>query len=208
MSSTLPDRTVTVAMTGASGALYGLRLLECLVAADRDVYLMLSKPAYVVVGSETDLTVPGRAAEATRFFTHHLRARDGQVRVFGEEEWTSPVASGSGAPRTMVVCPCTVATVAAIAAGASDNLIERAADVVIKERGTLVLVPRETPFSAIHLENMLKLARLGVAILPAVPGFYNRPTRIEDLVDFVVARILDQIGVPNTLAPRWGRDRP
>jgi flavin prenyltransferase len=206
--STSADGTITVAMTGASGALYGLRLLECLVAADRNVYLMLTRPAHIVLGSETDLAVPGRSAEATRFFTRHLGAREGQVRVFGEEEWTSPVASGSGAPRTMIVCPCTVATVAAIAAGASDNLIERAADVVIKERGTLVLVPRETPFSAIHLENMLKLARLGVVILPAVPGFYNRPTRIEDLIDFIVARILDQIGIPHALAPRWGHDRP
>jgi flavin prenyltransferase len=200
------ERTVTLAMTGASGAQYGLRLLECLLAADRDVYLMVTKPALVVLGMETDQSFSGRPADAARTLSARYRARDGQLRVFGEEEWTSPVASGSGAPRTMVVCPCSMATVAAIAAGLSDTLLERAADVVIKERGTLVLVPRETPFSAIHLENMLKLARLGVVILPANPGFYHRPTRIEDLVDFVVARILDQIGVPHTLASRWGHE--
>ena len=200
------ERTVTLAMTGASGAQYGLRLLECLIAADRDVHLMVTKPALIVLGTETDQALSGRPAEASRALTARYHAREGQLRVFGEEEWTSPVASGSGAPRTMVVCPCSMATVAAIAAGLSDTLLERAADVVIKERGTLVLVPRETPFSAIHLENMLKLARLGVVILPANPGFYHRPKRIEELVDFVVARILDQIGVSHTLAPRWGHE--
>lgn len=201
------ERPVTLAMTGASGAQYGLRLLECLLAADRDVYLMVTKPALIVLGMEADQSLPGRPAEAARALVARYRARDGQLRVFGEEEWTAPVASGSGAPRTMVVCPCSMATVAAIAAGLSDTLLERAADVVIKERGTLVLVPRETPFSAIHLENMLKLARLGVVILPANPGFYHHPARIEELLDFVVARILDQIGVAHTLTPKWGHER-
>jgi flavin prenyltransferase len=200
------ERTVTLAMTGASGAQYGLRLLECLIAADRDVYLLITKPAMIVLGMEADQSVSGRPAEAARALTARYHAREGQLRVFGEEEWTSPVASGSGAPRTMIVCPCSMATVAAIATGLSDTLLERAADVVIKERGTLVLVPRETPFSAIHLENMLKLARLGVVILPANPGFYHHPTRIEELVDFVVARILDQIGVAHTLTPKWGHE--
>ena len=116
------------------------------------------------------------------------------------------MASGSGAPRSMVVCPCSMATLSSIATGASGNLLERSADVVIKERGTLILVPRETPFSAIHLENMLKLARLGCVILPANPGFYTRPTRVDETVDFIVARILDQLGIDNTLVQRWGRD--
>jgi 4-hydroxy-3-polyprenylbenzoate decarboxylase len=191
-------------MTGASGAQYGLRLLECLVAADRVVYVMLTKAAQIVIGSETDCRLPGRAAEMTRFLTGYLRAKEGQVRVFAEEEWTSPAASGSGAPRTLVVCPCTMATLSSIAQGASDNLLERAADVVIKEQGKLILVPRETPFSAIHLENMLKLARLGAVILPANPGFYNRPAQVEELIDFIVARVLDQIGIENDLMPRWG----
>ena len=166
---------ITVALTGASGAQYGLRLLECLVAAERTVYVTLTRAAHIVLATEADCPVPGRAAEATRFLTDRCRARAGQLRVFGEDEWTSPLASGSGAPRTMVVAPCSMATLSAIACGASENLTERAADVVLKEHGKLVLVPRETPFSAIHLENMLKLARLGVVILPASPGFYHRP---------------------------------
>ncbi|MFM7625367.1 MAG: flavin prenyltransferase UbiX [Gammaproteobacteria bacterium] len=200
------DRTVTVGMTGASGAQYGLRLVECLLQTDHTVYLTFTRAAQIVLGSETDCRLPGRAAEQTRHLTALFRAREGQLRVFGDEEWTSPLASGSGAPRKMVVCPATMATLSAIANGASENLLERAADVVIKERGDLVIVPRETPFSAIHLENMLKLARLGVSILPANPGFYNRPTQVDELVDFIVARILDQLRVPHRLARRWGHD--
>lgn len=200
------DRTVTVGMTGASGAQYGLRLVECLLQADWTVYLTFTRAAQIVIGSETDCRLPGRTAEQTRHLTALFKARDGQLRVFGDEEWTSPLASGSGAPRKMVVCPATMATLSAIANGASENLLERAADVVIKERGDLVIVPRETPFSAIHLENMLKLARLGVSILPANPGFYNRPTKVDELVDFIVARVLDQLGVAHRLSRRWGHD--
>jgi 4-hydroxy-3-polyprenylbenzoate decarboxylase len=197
---------ITVALTGASGAQYGLRLLECLVAAECTVYVTLTRAAHVVLATEADCPVPGRAAEATRYLGERCRAKAGQLRVFGEEEWTSPLASGSGAPRRMVVAPCSMATLSAIASGASENLTERAADVVLKEQGRLVLVPRETPFSAIHLENMLKLARLGVVILPANPGFYHRPRQVEDVVDFVVARILDQLGIEQALVPRWGRE--
>jgi len=126
--------------------------------------------------------------------------------VFGREEWFAPLASGSNPADAMVVCPCTMGTLAAIAAGLSQNLIERAADVAIKEGRKLVLVPRETPFSAIHLENMLKLARLGVVILPPSPGFYNHPQTVADLVDFVVARVLDQLRVPHRLMQRWGEE--
>ena len=200
------ERTVTVGMTGASGAQYGLRLVECLLQADWTVYLTFTRAAQIVIGSETDCRLPGRTAEQTRHLSELFKAREGQLRVFGDEEWTSPLASGSGAPRKMVVCPATMATLSAIANGASENLLERAADVVIKERGDLVIVPRETPFSAIHLENMLKLARLGVSILPANPGFYNRPTKVDELVDFIVARVLDQLGVAHRLSRRWGHD--
>ncbi|MEN9789930.1 MAG: hypothetical protein RLZZ473_1994 [Pseudomonadota bacterium] len=199
------ERIVTVGMTGASGTQYGLRLVECLIKADYTVYLMFTKAAQIVVGSETDCKLPGRTAEQTRYLSTLYGAREGQLRVYGDEEWTSPVASGSGAPRRMVVCPASMATVSAIATGASENLLERAADVVIKERGHLVIVPRETPFSAIHLENMLKLSRLGVTILPANPGFYNQPTQVAELVDFIVARILDQLDVEHQLMKRWGR---
>lgn len=200
------ERIVTVGMTGASGAQYGLRLVECLVKADHQVFLMFTRAAQIVVGSETDCRLPGRTAEQTRYLSARFGARDGQLRVFGDEEWTSPVASGSGAPHRMVICPASMATLSAVAAGASENLLERAADVVIKERGQLVIVPRETPFSPIHLENMLRLARLGVTILPANPGFYNRPTHVDELVDFIVSRILDQLDVPNDLMKRWGRE--
>lgn len=198
------ERIVTVGMTGASGAQYGLRLVECLIKADYTVYLMFTKAAQIVVGSETDCKLPGRTAEQTRYLSALYGAREGQLRVFGDEEWTSPVASGSGAPLRMVVCPASMATVSAIATGASENLLERAADVVIKERGNLVIVPRETPFSAIHLENMLKLSRLDVTILPANPGFYNRPAHVDELVDFIVARILDQLDIDHELMKRWG----
>jgi flavin prenyltransferase len=198
------SEAVTVAMTGASGAQYGLRLIECLLVAGRQVFLVVSKPGRIVVSSETDLKLPARNAEIARFLAARFDAAEDQVRVFGTEEWTAPVASGTGAPRVMAVCPCTMGTLSSIAVGASKNLIERAADVVLKESGKLILVPRETPLSAIHLENMLKLARLGVVVLPANPGFYYRPTSVEELVDFVVARVLDQMGVPHSLVPPWG----
>jgi len=200
------ERIVSVGMTGASGAQYGLRLVECLLQADWQVYLTFTRAAQIVIGGETDCRLPGRATEQTRHLSALFKARDGQLRVFGEEEWTSPLASGSGAPRRMVICPASMATLSAIANGASQNLLERAADVVIKERGDLVIVPRETPFSAIHLENMLKLARLGVSILPANPGFYNQPTQVAELVDFIVARVLDQFGIAHTLTKPWGRE--
>ncbi|MFB6261728.1 MAG: UbiX family flavin prenyltransferase, partial [Thiohalorhabdaceae bacterium] len=128
----------------------------------------------------------------------------GELRVYGREQWTAPLASGSNAPRAMVVCPCTSGTVAALASGGSDNLIERAADVILKERRQLILVPRETPLSVIHLDNLQRLAHMGVTVLPANPGFYHRPQSVQDLVDFVVARILDHLAVPHQLVARWG----
>lgn len=197
-------KTVALAMTGASGAPYGLRLLECLLGAGVRVPLMLSPPGQVVIAMETDLKLPGTPREIERTLSEHYGAAPGQLQVYGKDQWTAPLASGSGAPDAMVVCPCTSGTLAAIATGNSDNLLERAADVVIKEQRKLILVHREMPVSAIHLEHMLKLARLGVVIMPANPGFYHRPQKIEDLVDFVVARILDHLGVEHRLVPRWG----
>lgn len=198
---------IALAFTGASGAAYGLRLLECLIEKQQTVYLMLSPAAQIVLAQETDLKVPGTPAEQEKFFSDKYRARPGQLRVFGPQAWFSPPASGSNAPRAMVVCPCTSGALAAIAAGTSDNLIERAADVAVKERRQLILVPREMPFSAIHLENMLKLARLGVTIMPANPGFYHHPQHVGDLVDFVVARLLDHLGIEHQLLPRWAEER-
>ena len=199
------DTPLALAITGASGAVYGLRLLEVLLQQGECVDLMVSAPGQVVISMETGLKLPGQTAGIQRLLAEKFSAAEGRLRVFGREEWTAPVASGSSPPRAMVVCPCTTGTLAGIAAGSSGNLIERAADVAIKEGRKLVLVPRETPFSAIHLENMLKLARLGVVILPPNPGFYQEPASIDDLVDFVVARILDQLGIDNALSPRWGK---
>ena len=130
--------------------------------------------------------------------------RKGQLRVFGREEWFAPIASGSNPADSMVICPCTMGTMAEIASGMSQKLIGRAADVMLKENRQLILVPREMPFSTIHLENMLKLARNGVVIMPANPGFYHHPENVQDMVDFVVARILDHLGVAHKLMPRWG----
>ncbi|MFW5910195.1 MAG: flavin prenyltransferase UbiX [Thiohalospira sp.] len=195
---------VTVAWTGASGSPYGLRLVEALLVAGESVQLLISRAARVVLAEETDLDLPGSTRALERALTDHYGEQPGSLRVLGPEEWTAPVASGSSAPWRMAICPCSTGTLAAVAGGASDNLIERAADVVLKEAGRLVLVPREAPLSAIHLENMLTLARLGVTILPASPGFYHRPATIDDLVDQVVGRILDHLGVDHALGPRWG----
>ena len=195
---------IALAFTGASGMPYGVRLLECLIQAGVRVDLLYSQVSQIVARQEMDLPLPGRAKDAAAFFAERFGARAGQLRAFGREEWFAPVASGSNPPNAMVVCPCSMGTLAAIAQGLADNLIERAADVMLKESRRLILVPRETPFSAIHLENMLRLARAGAVILPANPGFYHHPQRVEDLVDFVVARVLDQLRIAHTLMPRWG----
>lgn len=197
-------RRVTLAVTGASGAQYALRLLECLVRADVEVFFLISQAAQLVVATETELQLPPKPQALEAFLTEHYQARAGQIRVFGKQDWMSPVASGSGAPSAMVVCPCSTGTLSAIACGASNNLIERAADVALKERRQLILVPRESPYSTIHLENMLKLSQMGAVILPASPGFYHQPQSIDELVDFVVARILNQLGIEQDLLKRWG----
>jgi len=202
-----PPHTITLAFTGASGMPYGLRLLECLIAARCRVYLIYSPAAQVVAKQECDLVLPAQPREAVRMFSARFGAREGQLQVFAREDWLAPVASGSNPADAMAVCPCSMGTLGAIAHGLADNLIERAADVMLKERRPLVLVPRETPLSAIHLDNMAKLAHAGAVILPPVPGFYTRPQTVADLVDFVVARVLDQLQVPHDLVPRWGEDR-
>ncbi len=198
-----PD-AVTLALTGASGAPYGLRLLQMLLQAGKRVYLLMSEAAQIVLEIETDIVLPSEQAEQQQFLIDRFHADENQLRLLGLKEWTAPVASGLGAPKAMVICPCSTGTLSAIATGASTNLIQRAADVAIKESRQLILVPRETPLSAIHLEHMLTLSRLGVTILPASPGFYHRPSRIDDLIDFVVARILSQLGVEQNLIAPWG----
>lgn len=197
-------KPIILAFTGASGAAYGLRLLQCLVQAQRPVYLVISKAAQVVLAMENNLTVPSLAEEAEQFFTEYTGAVAGQIRVFGREQWTAPIASGSHSAEAMVICPCTTGTLSAVASGSSDNLIDRAADVMLKEQRKLLLVVRETPFSVIHLENMLRLAHAGATIMPANPGFYQNPQQIQDIVDFMVARILDHLQITHNLLPRWG----
>jgi len=200
------SRRVTVAITGASGAQYGLRLIQCLIEADTQVLLMISRAAQVVIATETDLQLPGQPEAQGEYLSKLFGAAPGQLKVFGREQWLAPVASGSGAPGAMVVCPCSTGSLSAIACGASNNLIERAADVALKERRKLILVPREAPYSEIHLEHMLKLTRMGAVIIPASPGFYQRPQSVEDMVDFIVARILSQLGMEQSLLPRWGEE--
>ncbi len=202
-----PPRIVALAWTGASGMAYGLRLLSCLIRSEVEVWLIYSQAAQIVAKQELDLVLPSRPIDAEREFGARFEARDGQLRVFGRDDWNAPLASGSNPPDAMAVCPCTTGTLAAIAAGLSDSLIERAADVMLKEQRKLVLVLRETPFSVIHLENMLTLARAGAEILPANPGFYHRPEAVEAVVDYVVARVLDHLGVKNDLMQRWGAER-
>jgi 4-hydroxy-3-polyprenylbenzoate decarboxylase len=200
-------KAITLAFTGASGAPYGMRLLERLLAADYQVYLLISSAARVVLATEHEVKLPANPEAAHKALVSRLQCRAEQLIVCGKEDWFSPVASGSAAPKKMVICPCSAGSVAAIAHGMSDNLIERAADVVIKERGQLLLVVRETPFSTLHLENMLKLSKVGVTIMPAAPGFYHQPTSIDDLIDFMVARILDHLQIDQELVPRWGYDQ-
>lgn len=195
---------IALAITGASGAPYAKRLLEVLLASDMTVHLMISAAGRIVLADELDWKLPARAGDVQSLLVDQFQCRQDQLHVYGEQQWSAPLASGSHRVPTMIVCPCTMGTLSAIACGQSDNLINRAADVMLKEQRKLILVPREAPFSAIHLENMLKLARLGVCILPPNPGFYFKPTELNQVIDFVVARILDQAGIEHDLMPRWG----
>lgn len=195
---------ITVAMTGASGAAYALRLIEQLLTAQQDIYLLLTQPAQMVIHAETELRIPGSAKAQQKFFCDYYRVASNRLQVFALEQWSAPIASGSHKSRAMVVCPCTAGTLSNIAHGASRNLLERAADVMLKEQRKLILVLREAPLSAIHLRNMLSLAEMGVVIMPASPGFYFAAKSVQDLVDFIVAKILDQLQIPHTLQPIWG----
>ncbi len=165
---------------------------------------MISKAAHLVIATETEVDLPARPERLAEALAERAGAAPGQIRCFGREDWMAPVASGSGASSALVICPCSTGTLSAVACGASNNLIERAADVALKERRQLILVPRETPLSAIHLEHMLSLTRMGAVVMPAAPGFYHQPASVEDLVDFIVARILNQLGIEHRLMPRWG----
>ncbi len=196
-------KTVTVAMTGASGAPYTLSLLGALLQAGVRVQFLCSQPGQVVMAMETDLKLKSSAQQMQTQIRDYFACDAQQIQVYALEQWTAPVASGSSVADAMVVCPCSMGTLAAIANGLGHNLIHRAADVIIKERRRLIIVPREMPFSSLHLENMLRLSNQGVVILPPNPGFYQGVESVDDLVNFVVARILDQLDIDNQLSPRW-----
>jgi 4-hydroxy-3-polyprenylbenzoate decarboxylase len=200
----IPRKQLTLAMTGASGAAYGLRLMQRLAMAGAGLHVLISDAARVVLDQEQDLLLPEEPEEMGQALARHLGLGGDALRCYALNDWFAPCASGSAGIREMVVVPCSMGTLARIATGTSDNLIERAADVVLKERGRLVLVPRETPLSSIHLEHMLTLSRLGVHMIPAMPGFYHRPDSIEALVDFVVDRVIDHLGYADEGIRRWG----
>jgi 4-hydroxy-3-polyprenylbenzoate decarboxylase len=192
-------RPIVLAITGASGAPYAIRLLGQLIQGKRRVQLIVSSHGLRLLHTESDV-------RSTEILREQVGAKgwDSYVTLFDDADRGAAPASGSALNAGMVICPCSMGTLSAIAVGASRSLVERAADVALKERRPLVLVPRETPLSAIHLENMLRVTRAGAVVLPASPGFYHRPASIDDLVDFVVARILDHVGVEHRLTRRWG----
>lgn len=197
-------QSISLAWTGASGAPYGIKLLQCLLKANYRVFLMISSAARVVFATEQGLKLSASSEKAKRQLLALFDDLPGELIVLGKDEWFSAPASGSAAPKQMVICPCSTGTLASVATGASNHLLERAADVVLKERGQLILVTREMPLHAIHIEHMLTLTRMGAVVMPASPGFYHQPKTIEDLVNFVVARILDHLGVEHALTNRWG----
>lgn len=199
-------KTIAVGLTGASGLPYGLGLIENLLKAQCRVQVVYTQAAQVVARQELGLTLPSSAKQAQALLCERFGVRADQLNVYGREDWFAPLASGSNPPDAMCICPCSMGTLASVAAGLSANLLERAADVCLKEGRRLVLVPREAPFSTLHLENMLRLSRMGVVILPPSPGFYHHPQTVNDLIDFVVARIMDQLGVPQTLLKPWGEN--
>lgn len=199
-------KTINLAFTGASGLPYGMRLLECLLQSGQQVHLVYSQAAQIVAKQEMDFVLPNRPQDAEKILTERIGKFSGKLKVFGRDDWYAPMASGSNPGDAMVICPCTMGTLGKIAGGISDDLIARGADVMLKEKRALILVPREMPFSSIHLENMLKLSHAGAVIMPPNPGFYNHPQTLQDIVDFVVARILDHLDVPQTLIKPWGTE--
>ena len=196
MSAALP---VVLAITGASGAPYAVRLLRALVELEVPTWLIVSSHGERLLRTET-----GTPTVASLRDQLGAGRWDAAVTSFDDADRGAKPASGSARTAGMVICPCSMGTLAAGAAGTSRSLVERAADVTLKERRRLILVPRETPYSIVHLENMLRVSRAGAVVLPASPGYYHRPRSLDDLADFVVARILDQLGIDHGIGRRWG----
>ena len=199
---------IGLAVSGASGVVYGLRLAQCLLEAECRVSMIFSQNAKIIAESECGIAIPESPESARDFLLENLftGAESENFQIFDENNWNAPLASGSGAPDSYIICPASMATIADIAHGAAHNLITRAADVVLKLRRPLVLVPRETPFSTLHLQNLLKLSEMGAVVFPAAPAFYQNPENIGDLIDFMVARILDFLGLAPDNLPRWGEN--
>lgn len=199
---------ITLAITGASGTRYALRLLECLIKSHAEIFLLISDAAYVVAKTETGKALPTQKEAFLAWCKTTMNSQTDQIHVYHKNEWTAPIASGSGIIQNkMVICPASMGVLSAITTGNSNNLIERAADVMLKERKKLILVPRETPYSEIHLENMLKLTRMGAVIMPASPGFYHNPVTIDNMIDFIVARIFQHLDIPQTLITGWSAEK-
>lgn len=198
MSANLP---LVVGITGASGALYGIRLLEVLLRAGREVHLSISPTAVVVFREELGVEIDLNDFQPEKL----LAAPTERLRYWNFRDFTAGIASGSFRTAGMAIIPCSMSTLASLANGLTENLIQRAADVHLKERRKLIVVPRETPLALTALRNMVHLTEAGAVVLPAMPGFYHRPKSIEDLVRFVVGRICDQLGLENDLIQRWGQ---
>ncbi|HRG61861.1 MAG TPA: flavin prenyltransferase UbiX [Burkholderiales bacterium] len=195
---------VTLAITGASGMPYALKLLSELLTRACLVNVVISKAGMLTLKQELDLTLSANVEQSRLKLIETLNlTNSGNLKLYAIADWFAPMASGSSVDDAMVVCPCSMATLGKIASGIGDDLISRSADVILKERKNLIIVPRETPFSTIHLENMLRLSRLGVAIVAPIPAFYNHPKTLDDVINFIVSRILDQLGINNSLTKRW-----
>jgi flavin prenyltransferase len=194
----------TIAITGASGAPYGMRVLQALIKGGHNVYLTITGDGLNILNDETGLMLKGTETEIQFALDKYLEAKEGKLRYFDEDNMYAPIASGSAKVDGMVVIPCSMKALSSIANGFASNLIERAADVTIKEKRKLIIVPRETPLSMIHLRNMLALSEIGCHIIPAMPAFYHHPEKLQDMIDFIAGRVLDALGVENDLSPRWG----
>lgn len=198
-------RHYIVAITGASGSVYGLRLVTELLRSGQRVSLILTSAGRQVLKHEVGLDWSAEIKQQRHQVQEHFASI--AVDCLALDDFWSGAASGSNAADAMIVVPCSMGTAGRIAAGLSGNLLERAADVMLKERRPLIMVPRETPFNTIHLENLLRLAQAGAVVLPAMPGFYHGPESVADLVDFVVGKILDQLNIENGLFERWGEEK-
>ena len=194
----------TIAITGASGAPYGMRVLESLIKGGHHVYLTITGDGLHILNDETGLMLKGSEKDIQLALEKHIATKEGQLRYFNEDNMYAPIASGSAKVDGMVVIPCSMKALSSIANGFASNLIERAADVTIKEKRKLIIVPRETPLSTIHLRNLLALSEIGCHIIPAMPAFYHHPKKLQDMIDFLAGRVLDALGVENDLSPRWG----